>query len=540
MKRIDRVENWRKARQYTPEQLERAKTVLEEVRAGIRLDRALRANPMPDGRLIAKHILVAAYRQLVEEGEWPEDPSFLSRIRMKPVRTLSGVTTITVLTKPFPCPGECIFCPTEIDMPQSYLPDEPGARRGVENQFDPYRQVSSRLKALREVGHPTDKIELLILGGSWSAYSREYREWFVRRCFEALNAENPDDNQASPDITGAHLRNESSAHRCVGLVLETRPDLITRDELIFNRQLGATKLQIGVQSMDDRVLAMNRRGHNAAKAAEAARLIRAAGFKLVAHWMPNLLGATLESDRVDFSRLWQVGSVQPDELKIYPCQLLRSAELYRYWERGDYQPYTEDELIQLLADIKPTVPRYCRINRVIRDIPSPNVVAGNRNTSLRQDVGRELERRGAYCNCIRCREVRRGKVDVNALRLNMLVYNTGSTAEYFFSFDTAEDKLAGFLRLSLPLDGNILQLEDLEGAAVIREVHVYGQSLEVGAGMPGAAQHAGLGTRLLIEAGRVALEHGFHRLAVISAVGTRQYYAARGFEPGELYMIKTL
>lgn len=425
-------------------------------------------------------------------------------------------------------------------MPQSYLPDEPGARRGVENQFDPYRQVSSRLKALREVGHPTDKIELLILGGSWSAYSREYREWFVRRCFEALNAENPDDNQASPDITGAHLRNESSAHRCVGLVLETRPDLITRDELIFNRQLGATKLQIGVQSMDDRVLAMNRRGHNAAQAAEAARLIRAAGFKLVAHWMPNLLGATLESDRVDFSRLWQVGSVQPDELKIYPCQLLRSAELYRYWERGDYQPYTEDELIQLLADVKPTVPRYCRINRVIRDIPSPNVVAGNRNTSLRQDVGRELERRGAYCNCIRCREVRRGKVDVNALRLNMLVYNTGSTAEYFFSFDTAEDKLAGFLRLSLPLDGNILQLEDLEGAAVIREVHVYGQSLEVGAGMPGAAQHAGLGTRLLIEAGRVALEHGFHRLAVISAVGTRQYYAARGFEPGELYMIKTL
>ncbi|NMD26720.1 MAG: tRNA uridine(34) 5-carboxymethylaminomethyl modification radical SAM/GNAT enzyme Elp3 [Chloroflexi bacterium] len=538
---MNSAEDWHKKRSYSPEELELAKAALADIRAGMEVQKALRRHPLPGGQgFLAKHTLVAAYRELIKSGEGAADAELLARIRMKPVRTLSGVTTITVLTKPFPCPGECIFCPTEIDMPQSYLPDEPGARRGVENQFDPYRQVSSRLKALREVGHPTDKIELLILGGSWSAYSREYREWFVRRCFEALNAENPDDNQASPDITGAHLRNESSAHRCVGLVLETRPDLITRDELIFNRQLGATKLQIGVQSMDDRVLAMNRRGHNAAQAAEAARLIRAAGFKLVAHWMPNLLGATLESDRVDFSRLWQVGSVQPDELKIYPCQLLRSAELYRYWERGDYQPYTEDELIQLLADVKPTVPRYCRINRVIRDIPSPNVVAGNRNTSLRQDVGRELERRGAYCNCIRCREVRRGKVDVNALRLNMLVYNTGSTAEYFFSFDTAEDKLAGFLRLSLPLDGNILQLEDLEGAAVIREVHVYGQSLEVGAGMPGAAQHAGLGTRLLIEAGRVALEHGFHRLAVISAVGTRQYYAARGFEPGELYMIKTL
>jgi elongator complex protein 3 len=538
---MDNAQDWHKKRTYTSEELELAKAALEDIRAGAELQKALRRHPLPDGQgFLAKHTLVAAYRELVRSGAWQEDAELLARIRMKPVRTLSGVTTITVLTKPFPCPGECIFCPSETDMPQSYLPDEPGARRGVENEFDPYRQVSSRLKALREVGHPTDKIELLILGGSWSAYPREYREWFTRRCFEALNEENPQDDQPEAKLVDAQQHNETGAHRCVGLVLETRPDLITREELIFNRRLGATKLQIGIQSMDENVLALNRRGHSAAQAIEAARLIRAAGYKLVAHWMPNLLGATLESDRADFARLWETGSIQPDELKIYPCQLLRSAELYRYWERGDYQPYTEAELISLLADIKPGVPRYCRINRVIRDIPSPNVVEGNRNTSLRQDVARELERRGTPCACIRCREVRRGQVDVGALRLNDLVYGTASTEEHFLSFDTREDKLAGFLRLSLPLETNALRLADLEGAAIIREVHVYGQSIEVGAGLPGAAQHVGLGSRLLLEAERISREGGYANLAVISAVGTRRYYAARGFEPRELYMVKPL
>ncbi|HNW95809.1 MAG TPA: tRNA uridine(34) 5-carboxymethylaminomethyl modification radical SAM/GNAT enzyme Elp3 [Anaerolineaceae bacterium] len=538
---MDNAQDWHKKRTYTSEELELAKAALEDIRAGAELQKALRRHPLPDGQgFLAKHTLVAAYRELVRSGAWQEDAELLARIRMKPVRTLSGVTTITVLTKPFPCPGECIFCPSETDMPQSYLPDEPGARRGVENEFDPYRQVSSRLKALREVGHPTDKIELLILGGSWSAYPREYREWFTRRCFEALNEENPQDDQPEAKLVDAQQRNETGAHRCVGLVLETRPDLITREELIFNRRLGATKLQIGIQSMDENVLALNRRGHSAAQAIEAARLIRAAGYKLVAHWMPNLLGATLESDRADFARLWETGSIQPDELKIYPCQLLRSAELYRYWERGDYQPYTEAELISLLADIKPGVPRYCRINRVIRDIPSPNVVEGNRNTSLRQDVARELERRGTPCACIRCREVRRGQVDVGALRLNDLVYGTASTEEHFLSFDTREDKLAGFLRLSLPLETNALRLADLEGAAIIREVHVYGQSIEVGTGLPGAAQHVGLGSRLLLEAERISREGGYANLAVISAVGTRRYYAARGFEPRELYMVKPL
>jgi elongator complex protein 3 len=532
---------WKEKRMNSPEELSLAKAALEDLRLGMELRNALRNHPLPNGAgFLAKHTLVAAYRELVESGEWEEDTQILAAIRMKPIRTLSGVTTITVLTKPNPCPGECIFCPTESNMPQSYLSDEPGARRGVENDFDPYRQVASRLKALHEVGHPTDKIELLILGGSWTAYPRSYREWFIRRCFEALNAENPLDDQGEIRLEDVQKRNEIGAHRNVGLVVETRPDLISRQELIFNRKLGVTKFQIGIQSLDDDILKRNKRGHTSEQARQAVDLLRAAGFKVVAHWMPNLLGSTLESDRADFAKLWVEGSIQPDELKIYPCQLLQNTELYHYWQRGEFQPYSEEQLIDLLADIKPTVPRYCRINRVIRDIPSTNVVAGNRNTSLRQDVARELERRGERCNCIRCREIRGGRMQRTALALHDLVYQTGVSEEHFLSYDTEDDRLAGFLRLSLPHENNLLELQDLEGAAIIREVHVYGQSLEVGTEQAGAAQHAGLGKNLIQKAEEIARAQGYKRLAVIAAVGTRQYYAMRGFEMGELYMVKPL
>jgi elongator complex protein 3 len=424
-------------------------------------------------------------------------------------------------------------------MPQSYLPDEPGARRGVENHFDPWLQVSSRLQALREVGHPTDKVELLILGGSWGAYPRSYREWFVRRCFEALNEENPQDDIGDVSLAEVQERNSHGRHRNVGLVIETRPDLINRSELLEYRRLGVTKLQIGVQSLDDQILELNRRGHSADEARQAFAQARAAGFKLVAHWMPNLLGATPASDRQDFLRLWEEGGLDPDELKIYPCQLLRSAPLYAYWQRGEYLPYSEETLLDLLADIKTQVPRYCRINRVIRDIPSPNVVAGNRNTSLRQDVAKEMARRGTHCQCIRCREVRAEAVEATDLTLHDLVYSAGGAEEHFISFDTPDDHLAGFLRLSLPNE-NPLAIPDLESAAIIREVHVYGQSLEVGADQSGAAQHRGLGRKLIAQAEAIASAHGYVNLAVISAVGTREYYAARGFVNGALYMVKDL
>jgi elongator complex protein 3 len=532
--------SFQQLRALTPRKLALARLILDDVRAGFPVMEAVRRHPMADGH-INKSTLVAAYNQLVERGEWTADEALLATIRLKPVRTLSGVTTVTVLTKPYPCPGKCIFCPDDIRMPKSYLPDEPGAMRALEHGFDPYTQVKSRLESLTSVGHPTDKVELLILGGTFSSYRRDYQEWFVRRCFEAMNATTL---ESSPIGTGAgvketHLINESSLHRNVGLSVETRPDEVSPGELAWFRSLGVTKVQMGIQSLDDHILELNQRGHSVAQAQRATALLRAAGFKIVLHWMPNLLGATTDSDRADFPRLWE--KLCPDEIKIYPTQLLETAPLYEYWQRGEYHPYTTEELVDLIADVKATIPRYCRVNRIIRDIPSQHVVAGNRRSSLRQDVHSEMARRGTYCNCIRCREVGAGKVDTALLHLDDLIYHPDGAEEHFLSFITPDDKITGFLRLSLPGSESLATgLSDLAGAAIIREIHVYGQSLAVGAEQSGAAQHAGLGTNLLIEADRIARKKGYRRMAVIAAVGTRQYYLERGFERGELYLVKTL
>ena len=527
-----------------------ARQVMDEVRHGEPVMDALRKYPLQDGGYLGKYVLVAAYHQMVDAGELRADARLLERIRMKPVRTLSGVTTVTVLTKPYPFPGKCIFCPTDVRMPKSYLPDEPGAMRGLEHDFDPYMQVKSRIQALENLGHPSDKIELLILGGTWSSYRRDYVDWFVMGCLdgcfvsplpklgEGLGVRG-ESKIADGELDEVQSLNESAPHRNVGLVIETRPDEITPDELRWLRHLGVTKVQMAAQSLEDRILEKNKRGHDVECTRRATALLRAAGFKIVLHWMPNLLGATPESDREDFARLWK--GFCPDEIKIYPNQLLANAELYEYWQSAQFQPYTTEQLIDLIADVKPTVPRYCRINRVIRDIPSTNVVDGNRRTSLRQDVFDEMKRRGTTCQCVRCREVRGKPVESSLLRLDDLVYQADRAEEHFISFITPDDKLAGFLRLSLPSkDALQTGLKDLDGAALIREVHVYGQSIPVGAEKEGAAQHAGLGTHLLEQADLIAKAHGFNRMAVISAVGTRQYYLERGFERGELYLVKNI
>ncbi len=526
-------QNWFELRRYTPEKLAVARKVLEEVQAGRKVADAVRLYPLANGGYVGKHMLVAVYRQLTESGEWPVDGDLLERIRMKPVRTLSGVTTVTVLTKPYPCPGKCIFCPTDVRMPKSYLPDEPGARRGLEHAFDPFAQVQSRLQALDAVGHPLDKVELLILGGCWSSYRRDYQEWFIRRCLDALNGVEFD------TLDEAQAYNETAPSRNVGLVIETRPDHINAGELAWLRRLGVTKVQLGVQSLDDRILELNQRGHSVADALRAVNLLRAAGFKIVLHWMPNLLGATPASDRLDFARLWD--GFCPDEIKIYPNQLLENTELYQVWQRGEYHPYSTAELVQLIADVKLTIPRYCRVNRVIRDIPSTYVVDGNRRTSLRQDIQNELKRRGVTCQCVRCREVRNHKVAPEDLNLDDLEYQAGGSQEHFLSFVTPNDRLAGFLRLSLPgPQSPSTGMLDLDRAAIIREVHIYGQSLAVGAEEHGAAQHVGLGSRLIQYAQDLARAQGYPRLAVISAIGTRRYYGRLGFQSGELYMFMDL
>jgi elongator complex protein 3 len=498
-------------------------------------------------RPLAKDQLVQSYRELVARGVLPPSREILARLRTKPVRTISGVAPVTVLTKPFPCPGECIFCPEFASMPKSYIPDEPGALRAGQLQFDPYRQTTFRIRALENIGHSTDKIELLILGGTWSYYPTDYQEWFIRRCLDAMNGEDSD------TLKEAQQRNETAPHRNVGLVIETRPDYVDAAEVTRLRRLGVTKVQIGVQSVDDELLARNKRGHTVEQTRQAFRLLRAGGFKIHAHWMPNLLGATPESDRADFARLWDDPALRPDELKIYPCSLIADTVLYDHWQRGEYRPYSDDELVDLVAECKTRVPPYCRINRVMRDIPADHIVAGSTLSNLRQVVHRAMKARGQVCHCIRCREVRGEKVDASTLVLQELTYNTDTTREHFLSFETPEvgrgragqgqalPLLAGFLRLSLPRSQPERGfLDEIAGAAMIREVHVYGPALEIGMDSEGQAQHAGLGTRLIERAAEVARAAGFARLAVIAATGTREYYRARGFELGELYMVRKI
>jgi elongator complex protein 3 len=442
---------------------------------------------------------------------------------------------VSVLTRPYPCPGECIFCPDDSRMPKSYLADEPGALRAAQNAFDPFRQVASRLGSLESIGHPTDKVELLILGGTWSAYPPAYREEFVQRCLDALNGE------VSETLTEAQRRNERATRRNVGLVVETRPDHISPSELLHMRTLGVTKVQLGVQSLDDRILALNCRGHTVQETRQAFRLLRAAGLKIQAHWMPNLLGATLPSDREDFVRMFADPDLRPDELKIYPTILVRNSALYAYYERGEYHPYGYEELLELIAAIKTEIPAYCRVNRLARDIPVHHVAAGNKRSNLREDVQRLMAGRGQRCGCIRCREVRGSRVVREDLHPEDLPYEAGGAKERFLSFVTSDGRLAGYLRLSLPGPQSPgLGWPDLEQAAIIRDVHIYGQTLPLGGSLEGAAQHLGLGTELLSTAEQIARDAGFSKLAVISAIGTRHYYRNRGFEDGELYLVKKL
>ena len=483
---------------------------------------------------LSKSQVLQAYQDLCEKDYLEYDPEVRVALQTKPVRSQSGVTVVTVLTKPYPCPGQCIFCPTDVRMPKSYLHDEPGAQRAERYKFDPFDQTAGRIHALEQIGHPADKIELLILGGTWSSYRRDYQEWFIKRCFDAMNG------VEAATLAEAQAINATAVRRNVGLVVETRQDHIDVEELRWLRYLGVTKVQVGIQSMDERVLALNNRGHDTQATREAFRLLRLAGFKIHGHWMPNLLGATPESDVADYGRLFTDPALHPDELKIYPTMLLENAELYDYWQRGEYQPYTEEQVVDVLVQCKLQTPRYTRLTRIIRDIPTTNVVEGFKKANLRQLAQNEIKRRGLRCQCIRCREVRRERLTPDELRLTVETYETDATTEHFLSFVSDEDRIAGFLRLSFPHRDTPHPLPELENHAMIREVHVYGPALPIGDESQGEAQHMGLGTLLVEKAKKMARAAGYGRLAVISAIGTREYYARHGFALDGLYMGVTL
>ena len=504
----------------------------------------LRRHAGPTGTY-AKSQLLGAYRVLVAAGDFAPDPALERRLRGRPVRTISGVAPVAVLTAYYPCPGTCIFCPTQAGAPQSYLDGEPGVLRAIQYDYDPYDQTAGRIRSLTATGHPVDKIELLILGGTWSAYPETYQEEFLRRCFDALN------EVESATLAEALLRNETAPHRNVGLVVETRPDCITPAEALRLRNQGVTRVQLGAQSCDDHILALNKRGHTVAQTRRAVRLLRLAGFKIVLHWMPNLYGATPESDLEDFARLWDDPALRPDELKIYPTVLLAGTELYDLWQQGQYRPYPEETLIELLAQCKTLIPPYCRVNRLMRDIPSGYVVAGTKKSNLRQIVQQRMRERGLACRCIRCREVRgshKSQVASQKLQagdqvdcaLDDVVYTTDATEEHFLQYLMPDGKLAGFLRLSLPhAPRDEIPIPEIRETAMVRALHVYGPAQSLGKRGWGA-QHRGLGGRLLDEAAALARAAGFHKLAVIAAAGTRPYYRERGFTEGTLYPIQKL
>ena len=548
------------------------------------LQRILNKYPKNGNSIFSKSEIIRGYRYLAHRHGWTANPdTFIEKVRMKPVRTISGVTPVTVLTQPYPCPGQCIFCPNDLRMPKSYLSLEPGAQRAGRHAFDPYQQVLARLRTLDVMGHPIDKIELIVLGGTWSSYPESYQFWFVKQCFDAMNdfervremegsevvprvdfekLEGEVDGRlgASPynevvsgflkrqtggdlvhhenastweELERSHRVNEKGSSRCIGLSLETRPDYVDEQELVRIRRLGVTKVQIGIQSLSDEVLALNKRGHDVATTRRAIQLLRQGGFKIQAHWMPNLYGSSPEKDIEDFARMFSDPGFRPDELKIYPCSLIESAELMVHYEAGRWRPYTKQELADVLTECLKRVPPYCRVSRVIRDIPGEDILVGNKLTNFRNLAEEELEKRGWRCRDIRSREIRDQRAHLDHLDLVEVSYSTSAGKETFLQFVTDEDRIVGFLRLCLPDTESFL--EELQGSALIREVHVYGAAVNIGKRGERGSQHLGLGTRLIERAKDLTRQAGYRNLAVISSVGTREYYRRLGFRDGELY-----
>jgi len=471
--------------------------------------------------------LLKAYKQFIAEQKLPENQTLLKLLRRRSVRTLSGVAPVTVLTKPYPCPGRCAYCPTDVRMPKSYLSKEPAAQRALMNAFDPFKQVESRIQQLEANGHVADKIELIVLGGTWSFYPQEYQTDFIRECFNAAN------NNRSETLEDVHKQNEISSHRIIGLDLETRPDYVSPDELWRMRKLGCTHVQVGVQSLDQAVLDLVHRDDTIEGVAKATKLLKHFGFKFTYHIMPGLPGSTPEKDIRTIEMLFSDERFQPDMLKIYPTLVLENSLLYQWWKNGDYTPYDDATLTELLLEIKKRIPPYVRINRLIRDIPGDDIIAGNRVTNLRQ----KLQEQGADCQCIRCREARGRQVSLQDARLVVRSYPSSGGHEHFISYESGDKKIIyAFVRLFLASQD--IQLFETK-TAFVRELHTYGELMPVGSGKQ-AVQHIGFGKRLLQEAEHRAREAGYSQLAVIAGIGVKEYYRKLGYQDSQTYLVKRL
>lgn len=474
----------------------------------------------------------------------PGEERLLEVLRRKRVRTLSGVTVVAAMTEPRACPhGRCAYCPggPEEGVPQSYTGHEPASMRGIQNDYDPYLQVSSRIRQLQAIGHTVDKVELIIMGGTLPAAPLDYQRWFVKGCLEALIGQ-----RAESFSEARRLSEEAVGIRNVGITVETRPDWAGREVVDRLLEMGVTRVEIGVQNVYDDIYRLVERGHTVEDVIEATRVLKDSGLKVCYHMMPGLPGSTPERDLEGFRRVFEDPDFRPDMLKIYPTLVLRGTRLYEWWRRGLYRAMSTEEAVELLARVKALVPPWIRIMRVQRDIPSRLIVAGVRRSNLRQLIWERMRMLGLRCRCIRCREVgqrlREGiKPRPERVEVMHRVYDASGGLEDFISAEDPEvDILIALLRLRIPSEG-VHRPELRERTAIVRELHVYGPMVPVGEQPQKAWQHKGWGETLMEEAERVAAEeYDAVKLAVMSALGTKPYYARLGYQKDGVYMSKRL
>ncbi|MDD5190451.1 MAG: tRNA uridine(34) 5-carboxymethylaminomethyl modification radical SAM/GNAT enzyme Elp3 [Dehalococcoidales bacterium] len=457
----------------------------------------------------------------------------------KTTRTISGVTPLAVMTKPLPCPGQCIYCPTYAVTPQSYTPESPAVLRGRQCDFEAARQVTLRLGGFTQMGHPTDKIELIIMGGTFLSASVDYQYSFVKDCYDALNG------VPSASLTEAKKINETAARRCVGLCIETRPDFCGQAEINRMLEFGATRVELGVQTLDDAVYKTVRRGHLVQDVVNATALLKNHGFKVHYHWMPGLPGATPEHDLEMTRQLFSDPRFRPDGFKIYPTMVVQGTELEKWHQSGRYQPYPDNIMINLVADIKAIVPKYVRISRVLRDIPVKFITGGLR-VSLRGPVKQIMKDRGTECHCIRCREYghrRQAGLKAGLPSLHRLDYEASGGKEIFLSFEDDNETLFGLTRLRIQPDTiPAMGVVQPQTTAIIRELHIYGSEVPLKQSDDASAQHKGFGKALIREAERIAREeYQAQKLFVLSGVGAREYYRSEfAFQFQDNYMVKEL
>ncbi|WP_424359936.1 tRNA uridine(34) 5-carboxymethylaminomethyl modification radical SAM/GNAT enzyme Elp3 [Methanocella sp. MCL-LM] len=470
----------------------------------------------------------------------------LGLLQKRPIRTISGVAVVAVMTSPEKCPhGKCVPCPGGVDSvfnsPQSYTGTEPAALRAKQEDYDPYKQVTVRLTQLKQIGHDLDKCELIIMGGTMTARSLDYQEWFVRRCLEAMN-----DFGGEPHptyfIEEAQKANETANVRNVAMTFETRPDWCRESHVDRMLNMGGTKVELGVQSTYDFVLKRIERGHSVADSVEANRILRDSGFKVGFHMMPGLPGSDFDRDLRMFKELFTDSRFCPDYMKIYPTLVTEGTKLHDMWKRGEYKPLSSDDAAVLIAQIKASLPPWVRLQRIQRDIPVRHIVDGVVKSNVRQLSGDLLKDSQLKCRCIRCREIghkvlQGGKPDPSAIRLHEHKLAVCGGTEYFLSFDDESiDALVGFLRLRFPHRPHRPELSE---AAIVRELHVYGRMVPIGE-KDDAWQHQGYGKKLLARAEEIATQAGYRKLAIISGIGVRQYYQKLGYIHDGPYMSKLL